>query len=734
MDWDLNGEKPSRWFLLICGIPSFSIAGGWIYAHAKPEAPKIVSMLRMRTFSYFSSPFVSSMVFSFFSVFAVAFSYPDILITHRDIDEQLFHAIDQSNVRRVEDLLSQGADPDAKIQTNVRDARVGQTLFGYALMHSDPKTISVLEKKRGHKLLSSFDQVMAFESAMNKTVSGNPNYSCDRIQLMFKVGLEANVLHDKSPLMLAVDKDNPDWVQLFLDHGANVNLQASTGETALFFARSSVIAKMLLGKGADAGLEDKHGATALHKAILGNRPSVVAVILQEGGDLSHLKADEALILACRNKPSTKDPKSWDPSSVIIKTLLQHGVDPNVTVELNGWNYMPLLEAVRSKNPNAVNILVQARADPLKVHDGNRTLLEHAIQLEDPEIARILLPKYLPLPAEAKANIRKIVLSHGKPSMIAFLEQQGINFSAGAEQVNQEEMAKGFFSAVQNDNFDKIDILLKQGGNINNASLEETPLTFAIKKSGLENNLRMVKYLLDHGADVNLPQKNGETPLAVVINYGSSDVYFLLRARKSNARAHAPNNLYLNLAVQRFLFSLGEKTRSKEVLKDLIAAGNDTNQVNEFGQTPLMQLACFLKRSYDNTEVEELADVLLSSGAQVDYLPPGCQEGADELKLETRSGWPERGGEFGCHTPLMGAVGSGNRIMVDLLLNAKAKVNYQSRQDGWTALMLAARVGDPQIVSGLLRRGANPHLKNNEGQTAADIAKETGNTKALKQLQ
>lgn len=178
-------------------------------------------------------------------------------------------------------------------------------------------------------------------------------------------------------------------------------------------------------------------------------------------------------------------------------------------------------------------------------------------------------------------------------MITFLEQQGINFSVGAEQVNQEEMAMGFVSAVQNDNFDKIDILLKQGGNINNASQEETPLTVAIKKSGLENNLRMVKYLLDHGADVNLPQNNGETPLAVVINHGSSEIYFLLRARKSNARAHAPNNLYLNLAVAKdFFFRLVKKPEAKRYLKDLIAAGNDTNQVNEYGQTPLMQLACF----------------------------------------------------------------------------------------------------------------------------------------------
>lgn len=90
--------------------------------------------------------------------------------------------------------------------------------------------------------------------------------------------------------------------------------------------------------------------------------------------------------------------------MIIKALLQSGVDPNVTVELNGWKYMPLLEAVRSKNTNAVRILMQARADPLKVHDGNRTLLELAIQLEDPEIAQILLPKYLPLSAEAKAEV------------------------------------------------------------------------------------------------------------------------------------------------------------------------------------------------------------------------------------------------------------------------------------------------------------------------------------------
>jgi ankyrin repeat protein len=40
----------------------------------------------------------------------------------------------------------------------------------------------------------------------------------------------------------------------------------------------------------------------------------------------------------------------------------------------------------------------------------------------------------------------------------------------------------------------------------------------------------------------------------------------------------------------------------------------------------------------------------------------------------------------------------------------------------TALMIAARTGDPELVRLLLTRGADPKVANHEGKTALDLAK------------
>lgn len=55
-----------------------------------------------------------------------------------------------------------------------------------------------------------------------------------------------------------------------------------------------------------------------------------------------------------------------------------------------------------------------------------------------------------------------------------------------------------------------------------------------------------------------------------------------------------------------------------------------------------------------------------------------------------------------------------------------KVNIDATDPfGWTALMCAAKSGHKTCVTLLLREGADAKLKNNQGQTAMDIAKQSG---------
>ena len=55
-----------------------------------------------------------------------------------------------------------------------------------------------------------------------------------------------------------------------------------------------------------------------------------------------------------------------------------------------------------------------------------------------------------------------------------------------------------------------------------------------------------------------------------------------------------------------------------------------------------------------------------------------------------------------------------------------KVNIDATDPfGWTALMCAAKSGHKTCVTLLLREGADAKLKNNQGQTAMDIAKKSG---------
>jgi ankyrin repeat protein len=100
---------------------------------------------------------------------------------------------------------------------------------------------------------------------------------------------------------------------------------------------------------------------------------------------------------------------------------------------------------------------------------------------------------------------------------------------------------------------------------------------------------------------------------------------------------------------------------------------------------------------------------------------------------------ERGGEVRTPArnemkvqPLHAAIAARNGEVVALLLERGADANAR-QQIGYTPLMGAASAGRDDMVDLLLARGADPASPNDDGKTAADIAREHGHTKLAERL-
>jgi ankyrin repeat protein len=135
----------------------------------------------------------------------------------------------------------------------------------------------------------------------------------------------------------------------------------------------------------------------------------------------------------------------------------------------------------------------------------------------------------------------------------------------------------------------------------------------------------------------------------------------------------------------FVALRAESAQSVAVL--LAAPQLRVDAANALGETPLMMAAL-----RGNVEV---ARQLLARGAAVN-----------------REGW----------TPLHYAASSSNTAMVGLLLDAGAAIDAPSPNRS-TPLMLAARYGAESSVDLLLRRGANPKLRNDLDLDASDFARQ-----------
>lgn len=87
---------------------------------------------------------------------------------------------------------------------------------------------------------------------------------------------------------------------------------------------------------------------------------------------------------------------------------------------------------------------------------------------------------------------------------------------------EEELAKLVSLAPSEDRLNRIKALIAQGVNLNQTSYydAETPLVAAIRKSLGNNNITLINFLIDSGANVNHQDHNGETALMIATQWSN----------------------------------------------------------------------------------------------------------------------------------------------------------------------------------------------------------------------
>ncbi|XP_014204317.1 ankyrin-1-like [Copidosoma floridanum] len=255
------------------------------------------------------------------------------------------------------------------------------------------------------------------------------------------------------------------------------------------------ILKLLVDHGADVNaLGGGMFASALHMAVARKQVDGVKFLLESRADPNIIDENNCTAMHLAVDESSED---------IIQVLLDYKADPNI-IDCNGLS--PLDRAITSCNKNCATKLLESGAKSNNIY---KTLLEICIKhSEQPDSL-----KY-------KSFIEHILEYAGK--LDVHFSLKAIMYYAESKNHDQyhKDEKKCFFS----------ELVHKQGTNKNDA-ISESELHLAVR--GGED--AKIEALLQEGADVNVKNLFGETPLHLLLKNGIS--YFSFDSERFNKTAY-----------------------------------------------------------------------------------------------------------------------------------------------------------------------------------------------------
>uniref|UniRef100_A0A669EC53 Ankyrin 1 n=1 Tax=Oreochromis niloticus TaxID=8128 RepID=A0A669EC53_ORENI len=541
-------------------------------------------------------------------------------------------------------------------------------------------------------------------------------------QLLLNRGANVNFTPKNgiTPLHIASRRGNVMMVRLLLDRGAQIDAKTKDELTPLHCAARNGhvrIIEILLEHGAPIQAKTKNGLSPIHMAAQGDHMDCVRQLLQYNAEIDDITLDHLTPLHVAAHCGHHR---------MAKVLLDKGAKANARA-LNGFT--PLHIACKKNHMRSMDLLLKHSASLEAVTESGLTPLHVAAFMGHLNIVKNLLQRGAsPNASNVKVETPLHMASRaGHCEVAQFLLQNSAQVDAKAK-----DDQTPLHCAARMGHKELVKLLLEHKASPDSATTAgHTPLHIAAR----EGHVQTIRILLDAGAEQIKMTKKGFTPLHVASKYGKVDVAELLLERGANPNAAGKNGLTpLHVAVHH---------NNLDVVKLLVSKGGSAHSTARNGYTPLHIAA--------KQNQMEVASCLLQNGAS-----PNSEslQGITPLHLASQEGRPDMvalliskqanvnlGNKNGL-TPLHLVAQEGHVGIADTLVKQGASVYAASRVIsteytylvhqmthhifmGYTPLHQAAQQGHTDIVTLLLKHGAQPNEITSNGTSPLGIAKRLG---------
>lgn len=428
-------------------------------------------------------------------------------------------------------------------------------------------------------------------------------------------------------------------------------------------------------------------------------------LLQKAGDADHARLCD-LLAEQRNPAELKKQLSRDADlSKTCVTFEGERVEPILHAVI--YTYGPLTDGPRKHPPvdpdglhTAVRLLLEHGANPNAQDRIGNTPLHYALAYRDENLVDILLAggacvlitndkQESPYRFYSSSRLqRKVREAANDPAMVSRCPDMGQPTPGKPSDSGDRQRSlqpqwppdTALLKALRSGRLDEAADALGRGADPNAVDREGSTMQAAMRYCR-DTMLSMMQMLLAAGADVNLRNGKGQTPLIIAASSCAKAIPFLLERGADPKRVDKAGESALHEIVRL------EAETMAPLLEQLLAAGADIDHQNRYGQTPLIQA------SYSTLRREAVGAALLEHGAD-----PNRQDYRGDTVLHILAADNPRNDPSG---------------FIRRLLAHGARLDIRNRRHQ-IPLMAAAARKHVSVVRTLIEAGADVNVRDKQG--------------------
>ena len=285
----------------------------------------------------------------------------DVNAAAADSSTALHWAVETNNLEMTDLLIAAGANVKTATRYNI-------TPLSLACSNGNAKIVERL-------LQAGADANGTSEEGQTALMTASLNGNVDAIKVLLKNGAKVNATEPfkgQTALMWAAGENNASAIPLLIEFGADVKAKSKAGYTPLLFAvlnNHIEAAKALLAHGANIEDQAPDGTTALNMATVNAYYDLASVLLDLGANpnAADPRGSALFSVVWLRKPGT----SWEAAALasepetvprptgkvtglqLAKKLIDKGANPNARIT---WKEMPMTKGLgTTRNPPNINL-------------------------------------------------------------------------------------------------------------------------------------------------------------------------------------------------------------------------------------------------------------------------------------------------------------------------------------------------------------------------------------------